>query len=37
MIDALLLPFGCPFMEQAFVISLLVAVPSELISCFLVL
>ena len=37
MIDALLLPFQFPFMQQAFVISLLVAVPSALLSCFLVL
>ena len=37
MIDTLLLPFQFPFMQQAFVISLLVAVPSALLSCFLVL
>ena len=37
MIDALLLPFQFPFMQQAFAISLLVAVPSALLSCFLVL
>ena len=37
MIDALLLPFQFPFMQQAFAIALLVAVPSALLSCFLVL
>jgi manganese/iron transport system permease protein len=37
MIETLLLPFQFPFMQQAFVISLLVAVPSALLSCFLVL
>jgi manganese/iron transport system permease protein len=37
MTDTLLLPFQFPFMQQAFVISLLVAVPSALLSCFLVL
>ena len=36
MIDALLLPFQFPFMQQAFAIALLVAVPSALLSCFLV-
>ena len=37
MIDTLLLPFQFPFMQQAFAIALLVAVPSALLSCFLVL
>ena len=37
MIDTLLLPFQFAFMQQAFVIALLVAVPSALLSCFLVL
>jgi manganese/iron transport system permease protein len=37
MIETLLLPFQFPFMQQAFAISLLVAVPSALLSCFLVL
>lgn len=37
MIDTLLLPFQFPFMQQAFVIALLVAIPSALLSCFLVL
>ena len=37
MTDTLLLPFQFPFMQQAFVIALLVAVPSALLSCFLVL
>jgi len=36
-LDSLLLPFQFPFMQQAFVIALLVAVPSALLSCFLVL
>ena len=35
--DALLAPFGFPFMQQAFVIVLLTAVPTALLSCFLVL
>jgi manganese/iron transport system permease protein len=35
--ETLLLPFQFPFMQQAFVISLLVAVPMALLSCFLVL
>jgi manganese/iron transport system permease protein len=37
MTETLLLPFQFPFMQQAFAISLLVAVPSALLSCFLVL
>jgi manganese/iron transport system permease protein len=37
MIDTLLLPFQFPFMQQAFAIALLVAVPSALLSCYLVL
>jgi manganese/iron transport system permease protein len=37
MIETLLLPFQFPFMQQAFAIALLVAVPSALLSCFLVL
>ncbi|MDB5592556.1 metal ABC transporter permease [Enterovirga sp.] len=35
--DTLLAPFGFEFMRQAFVISVLVAVPCALLSCFLVL
>lgn len=37
MIEALLLPFQFPFMQKAFVICLFVAVPTALLSCFLVL
>ena len=37
MIETLTLPFAFPFMQQAFVIALLVAVPMALLSCFLVL
>jgi manganese/iron transport system permease protein len=37
MIDTLLLPFAFPFMQQAFAIALLVAVPMGLLSSFLVL
>ncbi|MCA1777696.1 MAG: metal ABC transporter permease [Loktanella sp.] len=37
MIDALLLPFQFPFMQNAFLISALVAPPAALLSCFLVL
>jgi manganese/iron transport system permease protein len=37
MIETLLLPFVFPFMQQAFVIALLVAVPMGLLSSFLVL
>jgi len=37
MIEILLMPFQFPFMQQAFAIALLVAVPSALLSCFLVL
>ncbi|MBT1158069.1 metal ABC transporter permease [Aminobacter anthyllidis] len=37
MIENLFLPVAFPFMQQAFVIALLVAVPMALLSCFLVL
>jgi manganese/iron transport system permease protein len=37
MIDQLLLPFSFPFMQQAFVIALMVAAPMALLSPFLVL
>lgn len=37
MIDALILPFHFPFMQNAFWIALLVAPPTALLSCFLVL
>ena len=37
MIDTLLMPFQFPFMQRAFLIALLVAPPTALISCFLVL
>ncbi len=37
MIETLALPFAFPFMQQAFAIALLVAVPMALLSCFLVL
>ncbi|MEW9806278.1 metal ABC transporter permease [Mesorhizobium marinum] len=37
MIETLTLPFAFPFMQQAFAIALLVAVPAALLSCFLVL
>jgi len=37
MSETLTLPFAFPFMQQAFAISLLVAVPMALLSCFLVL
>ena len=36
-IETLFLPFRFPFMQQAFVIAVLVAVPMALLSCFLVL
>lgn len=36
-LDMALLPFGFPFMQKALVISLLVALPMALLSCFLVL
>jgi len=36
-IETLILPFQFPFMQKAFAIALLVAVPSALLSCFLVL
>ena len=35
--DALLLPFQLPFAQNAFLVGLLVAVPTALLSCFLVL
>ena len=37
MIDALLQPFQFPFMQNAFLIALIVAPPTALLSCFLVL
>ncbi len=37
MIDTLLLPFQFPFMRNAFLIALIVAPPTALLSCFLVL
>ncbi|MDB6179837.1 metal ABC transporter permease [Paracoccus fistulariae] len=37
MIETLLMPFQFPFMQNAFLISVLVAVPTALLSCFLVL
>lgn len=37
MIDTLLMPFQFSFMQNAFLISLIVAVPTALLSCFLVL
>ncbi|GGB09336.1 metal ABC transporter permease [Allosediminivita pacifica] len=36
-LDALLLPFQFPFMQNAFLIAMIVAVPTALLSCFLVL
>ena len=36
-LDTLLLPFSFTFMQQAFVIVLLVAIPTSVLSCFLVL
>lgn len=36
-LELLLLPFQLPFMQQAFLICLLVAIPTALLSCFLVL
>jgi manganese/iron transport system permease protein len=36
-LDAALLPFSFPFMQNAFLICLLVAVPTALLSCYLVL
>ena len=36
-IDALLLPFRFPFMQNAFAISVIVSVPTALLSCFLVM
>ncbi len=36
-LDALLLPFQFPFMQKAFLIALIVAPPTALLSCFLVL
>lgn len=37
MIETLLMPFQFPFMQNAFLIGLIVAVPTALLSCFLVL
>ncbi len=37
LLDQALLPFAFPFMRQAFAISLLVAIPAALLSCYLVL
>ena len=37
MIETLILPFQLPFMQQAFAIAGIVAVPCALLSCFLVL
>lgn len=37
MLDTLLMPFTFTFMQQAFLIVLLVAIPTALLSCFLVL
>ncbi|MEM9755759.1 MAG: metal ABC transporter permease [Pseudomonadota bacterium] len=37
MIDVLVEPFGFPFMQSAFLISALVAIPTAILSCFLVL
>ncbi len=37
LLDALVAPFTFPFMQQALIISILVAVPTALLSCFLVL
>lgn len=37
MIETLLFPFQFPFMQNAFLISLIVSVPAALLSCFLVL
>ena len=37
MIETLLLPFQFPFMQNAFLISLIVSVPAALLSCFLVM
>ncbi|MBR9864798.1 MAG: metal ABC transporter permease [Rhodobacteraceae bacterium] len=36
-IDTLLLPFQFPFMQNAFLISIIVSVPTALLSCFLVM
>ncbi len=37
LLSTLLMPFEFPFMQQAFIIVLLVAIPTGLLSCFLVL
>ena len=37
MIDTLTLPFQFPFMQNAFLISIIVSVPTALLSCFLVM
>jgi manganese/iron transport system permease protein len=36
-VEPLLLPFQFPFMQQAFIIAILVVVPASILSCFLVL
>lgn len=36
-LETLLAPFAFPFMQQAFIIAILVAIPAALLSCFLVL
>ena len=36
MLDSILMPFQFAFMQQAFIISLMIAVPCALLSCFLV-
>lgn len=36
-LDTLLMPFQFPFMQKAFVISVLVAIPMSILSCYLVL
>jgi manganese/iron transport system permease protein len=37
MLDTLLLPFQFPFMQNAFLISMIISVPTALLSCFLVM
>ena len=37
LLDTLLAPFAFSFMQQAFIISVLVAIPAALLSCFLIL
>ena len=36
-IQTLMLPFQFPFMQNAFLISMIVSVPTALLSCFLVM